>query len=276
MQFDDISPPGRHRSASAEADACIRHDSCEWRCKFGGTGVENSRANSFAAAKAGGLRALGVFVLCALATAQLPAAELDPRILDSQGNGVGDGVVAVYPVGKSFPPLKDTKAQIDQRGLSFVGQVLAVQTGTKVAFPNSDNVRHHVYSFSSAKTFELKLYSGNHASAVVFDKPGVVTLGCNIHDWMLGYVYVVDTPYFTKTDADGRATLTNLPEGDYELRVWHPRLSSAREFISENLTLGGSPVQRSFNILLHPAEQSNHPPEGLELGLDARAHEHAN
>jgi len=101
--------------------------------------------------------------------------------------------------------------------------VLAVQTGTAVRFPNSDNVRHQVYSFSSAKRFQLPLYAGSPAAPVVFDKPGVVTLGCNIHDRMSAFVVVVDTPYFVATGSSP-GELPNLPEGRYVVHVWHERL----------------------------------------------------
>jgi hypothetical protein len=93
-----------------------------------------------------------------------------------------------------------------------------------VTFPNSDNIRHQVYSFSKAKTFNLKLYSGTQAAPVVFDKAGLVVLGCNIHDRMVAFVGVVDTPYFAKTDASGRATI-DLPPARYAMKVWHPNLT---------------------------------------------------
>ncbi|MEP6939589.1 MAG: methylamine utilization protein [Rudaea sp.] len=205
----------------------------------------------------------------AIASGFVHAAQLEVRLAQRDGSGVADGVVAAYPIGRAVPAAPS--AEIDPRGLSFVGQVVAVRTGTSVRFPNSDNVRHHVYSFSPAKTFELKLYSGDHASSVVFDKPGGVALGCNIHDWMLGYLYVVDTPYFAKTDRDGVVTLKGLPDGDYELRIWHPRLQAANEYLSERVTLDGELLRRDVAVALRPAEQPNHPPAGLELGLDARA-----
>jgi len=83
-----------------------------------------------------------------------------------------------------------------------------------------------VYSFSPAKTFELKLYSGVPAIPVVFDKPGVVILGCHIHDNMVAYVLVVDTPYFAKSDATGQARLDGLPSGNYEVTIWHARIAN--------------------------------------------------
>lgn len=96
-----------------------------------------------------------------------------------------------------------------------------IQAGSSIIFPNKDSVRHHVYSFSPAKTFELKLYSGVPSTPVVFDKAGTVVLGCNIHDQMLAFVYVVDTPYFAKTDASGKVKIGDVPNGDYLLKVWH-------------------------------------------------------
>jgi len=96
-----------------------------------------------------------------------------------------------------------------------------------VDFPNHDSIRHHVYSFSPAKRFELPLYIGQPAAPVQFDTPGVVVLGCNIHDWMIAYVYVADSPYYTRSGEDGMASLGPLPAGRYQVRVWHPRLAGA-------------------------------------------------
>jgi hypothetical protein len=109
---------------------------------------------------------------------------------------------------------------LDQKNRMFVPHILPIQTGTAVTFPNSDNVRHQVYSFSPAKRFQLPLYAGTPQGPVVFDKPGVVTLGCNIHDQMSAYIVVVDTPYFALA-AGGPAPLTGLPEGTYDVRVWY-------------------------------------------------------
>jgi hypothetical protein len=103
-----------------------------------------------------------------------------------------------------------------------VPYVTVIQTGTTVTFPNRDPILHHVYSFSPAKPFEIKLYTGKSPVEVVFDKPGVVTLGCNIHDWMIGYIAVVPTPWFAKTDAAGTAIIRDLPPGAYDIQAWHP------------------------------------------------------
>jgi len=104
--------------------------------------------------------------------------------------------------------------------------VLVIQTGTAVSFPNFDTVRHHVYSFSPTKTFDIKLYAGTPARPEVFDKPGVATLGCNIHDRMRAHIVVVDTPLFAQSGADGWVRM-DLPPGQHRLLYWHPRLGSA-------------------------------------------------
>ena len=116
---------------------------------------------------------------------------------------------------------------IDQVHKRFVPHVLAVQTGTSITFPNSDNVRHQVYSFSEAKRFELKLYAGKPANPIVMDHPGLVVLGCNIHDWMRAYVYVLDTRFFALTNANGHAKI-DVPPGDYTVKIWHPQHESGR------------------------------------------------
>lgn len=199
------------------------------------------------------------------------ASEVIATVRDNLGQPVRDAVVSLLPLDRPAPPAGDASAVIDQRNLSFTPQVLVVQTGTRVTFPNSDNVRHQVYSFSPAKRFELKLYAGNHASTERFDQAGIVTLGCNIHDWMLGYVVVVDTPWFAKTGDDGQLTIINVPAGRYTLQLWHPRQSSGTAPTSETVTLdAAAPLQRSYTIALHPAEQTNRPPPDLEMGLGAR------
>ena len=114
--------------------------------------------------------------------------------------------------------------EISQENKQFVPAVRVVTVGTLVRFPNRDSVRHHVYSFSPAKKFEIKLYAGTPAAPVLFDQPGVAVLGCNIHDQMVGWVVVLDTPYFAQTDAQGQALLEGMPAGAHQLRAWHARL----------------------------------------------------
>lgn len=129
------------------------------------------------------------------------------------------------------------EAAIAQRNRSFTPATLVIQTGTAVSFPNEDTVRHHVYSFSTINPFEIKLYVGMPSQPVVFDKPGNAVLGCNIHDQMVGYVHVVDTPYFGVTDEKGRATL-QVPSGRHKLRAWHPDLTAESPGIEMRVSAG--------------------------------------
>ena len=116
---------------------------------------------------------------------------------------------------------------VDQIDKEFMPYVKPIRVGSQVKFPNKDDIRHHVYSFSPARKFELPLYRGTPAQPVLFDKPGIVKLGCNIHDWMIGYIYVTETPYFGKTAREGRVDLDDLPPGRYRAHVWHPRMGGS-------------------------------------------------
>jgi plastocyanin len=148
------------------------------------------------------------------------AATLNADIKDAAGNPLSDAVVYAEPASGAAPRSK-REVHIEQIDKTFVPLVTVVQTGTPVNFPNRDSIRHHVYSFSPAKIFEIKLFSGVPANPVTFDKAGEVVLGCNIHDNMLAYVLVVDTPYFARTGKDGKARLESLPAGNYRVKVWH-------------------------------------------------------
>ena len=148
-------------------------------------------------------------------------------VQDKAGRALQDAIVFLESAeaGRARLAAKPPSGvEIQQLGRQFEPRVVVVPQGTSIQFPNRDNVRHHVYSFSAAKNFELKLYSGTPANPVVFDKPGVAVLGCNIHDHMVAWVVVVDTPYYGKTAAAGRVTLPQVPPGAYRLRVWHADL----------------------------------------------------
>ena len=166
------------------------------------------------------MRALLLFAALLYVAPAARAAELTVLVRDARGRAVEHAVAWAVPKG-SAPPLAKRTAIMDQKNRMFVPHVLPVQTGTAVSFPNSDDIHHQVYSFSRAKTFQLPLYKGTPGNAIVFDKPGIVTLGCNIHDRMSAYIVVVDTPWFAVED-DGRVVLSGLRAGDYDLHVWHP------------------------------------------------------
>lgn len=161
---------------------------------------------------------ISCWIVTSLFAIQLNAAEVTFIVTDASGKPFADAVVAFFD-GKSPTVTSNTNAQIIQKNKQFNPGVTVVQTGTLIYFPNEDTVRHHVYSFSPAKKFELKLYSGVAANPVQFDQAGVVSLGCNIHDAMVGYIYVLDTPFFAKTDSQGRAVL-NVADGHYNYQVW--------------------------------------------------------
>src|SRR6266704_257185 len=134
------------------------------------------------------------------------AGNIEVEIKESGGTPVADAVVWATPLSGGTSALKG-KAIVAQKDKQFVPYVTAIQKGTAVQFPNQDSVKHHIYSFSPAKRFELPLYAGTPANPVVFDKAGLVTLGCNIHDWMIGYILLVETPWFAVTTGNGRAQL---------------------------------------------------------------------
>jgi plastocyanin len=167
-------------------------------------------------------RRIGVACL-ALAALFARAAFAGPvtiMVTSPSGAAVEDTVIVFDPLDAK-PPATEDEASIDQINKRFVPRVSVVRTGTQVTFPNSDRIRHQVYSFSKPKQFTLKLYAGSPKTPITFDQPGLVVLGCNIHDNMVAFVGVVDSPYFSKTTSAGTATLT-LPAGRYRLRAWHP------------------------------------------------------
>jgi plastocyanin len=182
-------------------------------------------------------------IVAAFVTLPLAAATIDVRVQDARGAGIRDAVVYAVPEGRSLPLAKKS-AVMDQKNRMFIPHVLAVQTGTSIRFPNSDDIRHHVYSFSPAKPFQLPLYKGTPANPLLFSKAGVVTLGCNIHDQMSAFIIVVDTPYFERTD-NGKATLAGVEPGRYTVRVWYPDMRDEPRPQTINVT-GDARVAVSF------------------------------
>ncbi|GAO35017.1 hypothetical protein SCT_0397 [Sulfuricella sp. T08] len=185
------------------------------------------------------------------------AGSFEAYVATTAGKPVEDSVVVVEPVVKAVARHHST-ATIEQRDRELVPYVTIVQTGAAIDFPNRDPFKHHLYSFSPAKRFEIKLYAGKPAQPVVFDKPGEVALGCNIHDWMEAYVLVVDSPYFAKTDGNGRAFITNIPPGHYRLRLWHPRQNSEPPL--REIEIGAAPTQLNLAMDIAPRIAKQKPP----------------
>lgn len=192
---------------------------------------------------------LAAATLLALCAAGSEAATLSVTVHDQAGAAAQDAVVVLDPLDATPPPTHG-KAVIDQIDKQYVPRVSVVRTGTGIAFPNSDHIRHQVYSFSPAKTFNLKLYAGSPPTEVVFDKPGLVVLGCNIHDSMVAFVGVVDSPYFAKTPRTGSVDL-DLPPGRYRLRVWHPNLAGPA--VAREITVSAAPLTVPLTLELDPA-----------------------
>ena len=187
------------------------------------------------------------------------AASLEVRVNDASGRPLADAAVyAISGAVREARPGK-TPVAVEQVEREFVPYVTVVQAGTLVTFPNRDPIMHHVYSFSPAKSFEIKLYTGKSPVEVLFDKPGVVTLGCNIHDWMIGYVLVVPTPHFTKTDAKGMAHLRDLPPGAYDVHAWHPQQRDAAAPQRFTFDAASSP-SATFTIDAPPRKTKYKPP----------------
>jgi plastocyanin len=184
----------------------------------------------------------------------LPAATLDVAVQDASGHGIAGFAVIVERMGGAGAdaPHAPASAVMDQRNLQFSPELLIVQTGTAVDFPNSDQTRHQVYSFSPAKTFQLPLYAGRAHPPVVFNRAGIVALGCNIHDQMIGYIYVTDSPWFGLTADDGHLLLRNLPAGDYTVHAWHPRLDELPRELRTRISLA-TPDAAATGFIVHRA-----------------------
>lgn len=183
------------------------------------------------------------------------AGDVTVEVRNQAGQPVRDAVVMIQPSG-GLPPGTPMKVSwpmvMAQQNVSFQPYVLIVPVGSSVSFPNKDKVRHHVYSFSTAKRFELKLYGRDESRSVTFDKPGAVSLGCNIHDSMIAFIYVSDTPFAAKSGPDGVAVVRSAPAGGATLAVWHPDLK-ARAAIARPLPVAGAAQRTSIVLDLKPS-----------------------
>ena len=175
------------------------------------------------------------------------ASSFEARIVNAEGKPLADTVLSLSG-GPASAGSRTAKATMDQRAQTYVPHVLAVSTGTQVSFPNNDNIRHQVYSFSPAKRFELRLYEGTPSKPELFDKPGVVALGCNIHDWMLGYIFVTDDPWFAVSDEQGRVRFDQLPAGHYQVSLWHPQSADAQVQPGGEIDMTATAMTQSYTL----------------------------
>jgi plastocyanin len=183
---------------------------------------------------------IGIAVCALTIAAQATAAQISAQIKDAAGQSIADAVIYATLTSGTAPTRPKREVSVEQINKEFVPLVSVLQSGTLVNFPNRDKVRHHVYSFSQAKTFEIKLYSGVPGSPILFDKPGEIVLGCNIHDSMLAYMLVVDTPFFAKSDPRGAAVIDGLPAGEYEVQLWYPGTASSARPAAQKIKLSAS------------------------------------
>lgn len=189
------------------------------------------------------------------------------QLVDQAGQAVSDAVVYIEQSQTSAAQEGPADAVMDQVDLSFSPKVIAISTGTRVQFPNSDETRHHVYSFSSAKTFELRLFRGNEAPPVEFDQAGLVVIGCNIHDAMVGYIYVTDGEVYGVTDDDGGLMLPTFTAPETaELIIWHPDLDDSLALPLAGLDASGDLLR----IELPMTQRQPEPASGAAGGLRNR------
>ncbi|MBV8666114.1 MAG: methylamine utilization protein [Burkholderiaceae bacterium] len=183
-----------------------------------------------------------------LAPAMVCAATLTVDVSDSTGAPMPDAAVYAEAAGGQELPKAMHDVEIQQKKRQFLPLLTVIQVGTKISFPNNDTVKHHVYSFSPAKVFDIPLYSGKTGAAQSFDKIGTVVLGCNIHDQMIAYVQVVNTPYFGKTDASGKVRIEGLPPGKYTLKAWYYNLPVTAQVVEQALTMTAADADASFKL----------------------------
>jgi plastocyanin len=183
--------------------------------------------------------------------APLAAAPLAVRVVDASGRPVRDAVVTLYPAGSAARPARaGGHFEVSQKNIQFHPFLTVVPVGANVSFPNFDPTKHHVYSFSPAKRFELKLFARDQSRTVHFDKPGVVALGCNIHDQMSAFIVVTDSAWTARTNAQGVAAFADAPNAPGRVTVWHPYLRSPTGIAQQSIA--AAQRSASFSIRLRP------------------------
>ncbi len=201
------------------------------------------------------LKFLLAFIGAMLVAAVSPSAAartVSGQVLGQDGKPVAHAVVFVQEPALQ-PAAASSNAIMDQFNKTFVPEMLPIAVGTQVKFPNRDQIRHHVYSFSRPKRFELPLYKGEDAPPVLFDKPGVVKIGCNIHDWMSAIILVLPNERFAVTREDGTFSLPGLDAGTYTITAWHAQSRDKTEELAQRIEIAGSDPQLTFKLSLAPA-----------------------
>jgi len=194
---------------------------------------------------------------CLVFSANLIAGEVTITIEDKKNHPVHDTIIELIGIA-SNKIVKDS-IEITQKNKEFSPEISIMPSGSSVLFTNEDPFQHHVYSVSKGNQFDLPLYQGTPSEQITFESPGVVKLGCNIHDWMLAFAYVSQSEHLIVTGVDGRARFPDIPEGEYELRIWNPRLKNNKKVVSQSLSVGrNTPVEHS--VLLSLRKNIRKPP----------------
>ena len=201
-------------------------------------------------------RMLGRFLLSAatslLLAAHAWAGDIVVRVTTPDGKPLPDAVV-LMPARPGDPkPAPVDGLRMAQASKQFAPFVLVAPAGSTVEFPNLDKFRHHVYSFSKGNKFELELYGRQEKRVITFRTTGVAALGCNIHDQMVAFIRVVDTPWAAKSDADGVAKLTAAPEGSRRIDVWHPYATAKDQTLTQMVTVSAGVTTLTVALAIAP------------------------
>ncbi|NJC35255.1 plastocyanin [Sphingomonas jejuensis] len=189
----------------------------------------------------------GLLLTALIAPAAAEAATLSFQVRGPGGQPLPGAVVTVEVAGGAAAPVRGPYV-MEQRDIQFQPHVLIVPVGASVSFPNRDRVRHHVYSFSRPKRLDLPLYGRDETHSVTFDQPGVVALGCNIHDAMSAFVFVTATPFVAQSGADGRVTLAQVPAGSATVRVWHPSIRARGNSMAQAFTVTAADLASTLTV----------------------------
>jgi plastocyanin len=186
------------------------------------------------------------------------ASTVSVHVIDGGGKPAREVVVTLRPIGKASPEPKPVSGyQVNQKDTQFHPFISVVPVGSSVSFPNLDPFKHHVYSFSAAKRFELKLFAKDQTRSILFDKPGVVAIGCNIHDSMSAFLYVTDTAFTASTDASGQVRIPAVPAAHYTLGIWHPYLNAPANQQSVEIAVGRGDHSESVTVRFRPPPMHN-------------------
>ena len=198
-------------------------------------------------------------------TPVLMAADFNVKVADLESRVADHAVISLKPLfDHKMPRLKNAKAIMKQEDTLFKPFVLAIRTGTAVSFPNLDAFRHHVYSFSKTQKIDIRLYGRDEDKQVLFDKAGVVALGCNIHDNMLSYIHITDDPYYSLTDAKGMASFSGVVAGKYEMTVWHPDQKSRTKTHKQEITILDGKTSLNVALKMRSRRRRQEEPGGFE------------